>query len=340
MQSVDEKVLEKSYQLNLDKFDDLLDFDNDIKNKKVNITILEPKKECIDKKIDFSIFDKLLDDFKDNFDNNKLENIKYSIDLSNDDLIYLKDKIRYYESKIENTYNLNTIEKDEKYVVQLNNQLMIIKDMYIKIEKAFNNKEFNSKEELIDLINKCKMEINSLETVLNIDYRFSNIEVRIINDAINKQDRLINKLKIKIGHLDEEIKVKNSLIVLKKMIFNSFKMLVGIYLMHFNEDSFKKLMIGSLFILNSIIGMRKAINSELKDLKYHKYRDYDTKNINVVNEILLLALDDIINLQKELKDKFSCYKEYFHDYEEIYFSICNIKSIIEASCQKLKGELV
>ena len=78
MQKEDEKVLEKTYELNLDKFDDLLAFDeikeskNDEDIKKENQEPLEETKEINDiiktnkeeeKAIDFSIFDKLLDDF-------------------------------------------------------------------------------------------------------------------------------------------------------------------------------------------------------------------------------------------------------------------------------------
>lgn len=346
MQSLDEKVLEKDYQLDLDKFDDLLNFDNlkedknALKEEKSYDNHIISKNNNINK-IDFSIFDKLLDDFTNDLNSSNEKHMKnISIDLSTDDLIYIKDKIRYYELKIENTYNLDNIERDEKYVIELNKQLMNVKDMYMKIEKAFNDKVFESKEELLHLINKCKMEILSLETVLNVDYKFSNNEIRIINDAINKQDRLLKKLKFRINYIDEEIKLKDSLVVIKKMIYNSFKMLVGLYFMNYYKDNFIRVMLGSLFILNSIIGIRKAINNEQSDLNYYKYKDYDikqdiSKNIDIVNDILLLANKNITTLQIELKEKFSSYKEYFHDYEEIYFSICNIKSIIEKSCQKL-----
>ena len=240
-----------------------------------------------------------------------------------------------------NNYSLQNIEKDEQNILELNNHLSSVKEMYYQIEQAFKTKEFNSKEELLSLINNCKKEIITMEDILNIDYKLSNIEVRLINNAINKQERLINKLKIKISHIDDEIKIKNSLIVLKKMIYNSFKMLTGIYFMYANDNSFIRVMTGSLFILNSIIGMRKAINEKLDGIKYYKYKDYSKdNNIKNICDILNLANDNIIILQKELKENFSCYKEYFHDYEEVYFSICNIKKIIENSTNKLNSLFV
>ena len=358
MQKEDEKVLEKTYELNLDKFDDLLAFDEikESKNnediKKENQEPLEEKKETNDiiktnkeegKTIDFSIFDKLLDDFIEKKESvNEERNInKISIDLSSSDLEFIKTKIRYYEERIENNYSLQNIEKDEQNILELNNHLSSVKEMYSQIEQAFRAKEFNSKEELLSLINNCKKEIITMEDILNIDYKLSNIEVRLINNAINKQERLINKLKIKISHIDDEIKIKNSLIVLKKMIYNSFKMLTGIYFMYANDNSFIRVMTGSLFILNSIIGMRKAINEKLNDIKYYKYKDYSKdNNIKNICDILNLANDNIILLQKELKENFSCYKEYFQDYEEVYFSICNIKKIIENSTNKLNSLFV
>ena len=57
-------------------------------------------------------------------------------------------------------------------------------------------------------------------------------------------------------------------------------------------------------------------------------------------EISVLVKTDYETLQKELKENFSCYKEYFHDYEEVYFSICNIKKIIENSTNKLNSLFV
>ena len=288
MQKEDEKVLEKTYELNLDKFDDLLAFDEikESKNnediKKENQKPLEETKEINDiiktnkeeeKTIDFSIFDKLLDDFTEKIEiiNEEKTINRISIDLSENDLTFIKEKIRYYEERIENNYSLQNIEKDEQNILELNNHLSSVKEMYYQIEQSFKTKEFNSKEELLSLINNCKKEIITMEDILNIDYKLSNIEVRLINNAINKQERLINKLKIKISHIDDEIKIKNSLIVLKKMIFNSFKMLTGIYFMYANDNSFIRVMTGSLFILNSIIGMRKAINEKLDGIKYYKY---------------------------------------------------------------------
>ena len=61
-----------------------------------------------------------------------------------------------------------------------------VKEMYYQIEQSFKTKEFNSKEELLSLINNCKKEIITMEDILNIDYKLSNIEVRLINNAINK----------------------------------------------------------------------------------------------------------------------------------------------------------
>ena len=360
MQNQDEKIIEKEYDFNLEKFDDLLNFDSmestKIETKKdehTNIIKVKDNKKQDDKinkensQIDFSIFDKLLDDFTEPFHDNKLQNNdtinKIDVSLSIDDLNYIKEKIKYYENIIENKYNLDNIEADEKNILELNTHLLDVKKMYSEIQQQFNN--LNNKEELLNLINKCRKEINFLEVSLNINYKLTNTEIRLINDAINKQERLINKFKIKISHVDDELKLKNSLVVLKKMIFNSFKMLVGIYLMHASENNFVKVFTGSLFILNSIIGMRKAINSDLNNLKYHKYKDYDVKenileNTKLVVEILELSNENIIKLQTELKDKFSYYKEYFHDYEEIYFSICNIKNIIEKSTKKLNDLLV
>ena len=177
----------------------------------------------------------------------------------------------------------------------------------------------------------------------------SQILERNDEEIINKQERLINKLKIKISHIDDEIKIKNSLIVLKKMIYNSFKMLTGIYFMYASDNNFIRVMTGSLFILNSIIGMRKAINEKLDGIKYYKYKDYSKdNNIKNICDILNLANSEakevehmtLEGMQKELKENFSCYKEYFHDYEEVYFSICNIKKIIENSTNKLNSLFV
>ena len=209
MQKEDEKVLEKTYELNLDKFDDLLAFDeikeskNDEDIKKENQEPLEETKETNDiiktnkeeeKAIDFSIFDKLLDDFTEKIEIiNEEKNInRISIDLSENDLTFIKEKIRYYEERIENNYSLQNIEKDEQNILELNNHLSSVKEMYYQIEQAFKTKEFNSKEELLSLINNCKKEIITMEDILNIDYKLSNIEVRLINNAINKQERLIN----------------------------------------------------------------------------------------------------------------------------------------------------
>ena len=111
MQKEDEKVLEKTYELNLDKFDDLLAFDeikeskNDEDIKKENQEPLEETKEINDiiktnteeeKAIDFSIFDKLLDDFTEKIEIiNEEKNInRISIDLSENDLTFIKEKIR------------------------------------------------------------------------------------------------------------------------------------------------------------------------------------------------------------------------------------------------------
>lgn len=355
MQKEDEKVLEKTYELNLDKFDDLLAFDeikeskNDEDIQKENQDPLEETNDIIktnkeeEKAIDFSVFDKLLDDFTEKIEiiNEGKTINRISIDLSENDLNFIKEKIRYYEERIENNYSLQNIEKDEQNILELNNHLSSVKEMYYQIEQVFKTKEFNSKEELLSLINNCKKEIITMEDILNIDYKLSNIEVRLINNAINKQEGLINKLKIKISHIDDEIKIKNSLIVLKKMIYNSFKMLTGIYFMYASDNNFIRVMTGSLFILNSIIGMRKAINEKLNDIKYYKYKDYSKdNNIKNICDILNLANDNIILLQKELKENFSCYKEYFHDYEEVYFSICNIKKIIENSTNKLNSLFV
>lgn len=360
MQNQDEKIMEQEYEFNLDKFDDLLNFDSmesiKIETKKdeqtdiISVKEIEEQDNKINEEnsqIDFSVFDKLLDDFTESFHDNKLQNNntinKIDVSLSIEDLNYIKEKIKYYEHIIENKYNLDNIEADEKNILELNVHLSDVKKMYSEIQQQFNN--LNNKEKLLDLINKCRKEINFLEVSLNINYKLTNTEIRLINDAISKQERLINKFKIKISHVDDELTIKNSLVVLKKMIFNSFKMLVGIYLMHASENHFVKVLTGSLFILNSIIGMRKAINSDLNNIKYHKYRDYDIKeniieNTKLVVEILELSNENIIKLQTELKDKFSYYKAYFHDYEEIYFSICNIKNIIEKSTKKLNDLLV
>ena len=125
MQKEDEKVLEKTYELNLDKFDDLLAFDEikESKNnediKKENQKPLEETKEINDiiktnkeeeKTIDFSIFDKLLDDFTEKIEiiNEEKTINRISIDLSENDLTFIKEKIRYYEERIENNYSLQS----------------------------------------------------------------------------------------------------------------------------------------------------------------------------------------------------------------------------------------
>lgn len=359
-------IKKRKSELNFDEFDSLLDFDNQKKVKvffEMSINDKDYSKEImvllkqnfladkqdgeqkrrdvkitIDENIDFSMFDDLINDFEKKLNVKEETTKKYKPLNIHETLKYLKKEIRYYEKKLDNDYKLDNLESEEENLIALKEKIDELKEKIGTISKnsldSINDYKFSLNEDAINILNYCKIEVIKIENVLNHkDKKITDIDIENkIDKNINIQDSFIKDLENRINESDKEIKTKIHLCMLKRMMFNLFKMTVGVYLTEVSKHDGLKIMVGSFLVINSISGIKEAIS--LKKQKYYKYSDYtDThlsrnENIVLASSLLDKSLNGIDDLKKEFKNNFQDFKEYIDDYEEIYFKFDKLKEFI------------
>lgn len=335
--------IEKNQEINFDEFESLLEFgdsssnkkDNKIKEKNIPLDTKvsinnETKKETkisIDENIDFSMFDALLKEFEKTEEKQEVKRTKKRI-ISHEKIIkYLKKEIVYYEKKIDTIYKLTNLEIEEKNLFSLKEKLEKLKYDFSKLQE--DDKDFSN------LFRTCKKEILSLEKILQKK------DLKEINDNFD-YDLNIREFELKVKDIGEDINNNICFNMIKRMMFNLFKMNVGLYTIENANEDYKKITVGSFLVVNGILGIKEAISLKFNKSIYYKQIDYIDKinnksdSLKLANKLLNKSLFNLEELNTEFKLNFSNYKNYIDDYEEIYFKINKIKLILDSKCEQLK----
>ena len=353
------KIKKEKSELDFSEFEKLLDFGE---NKKIKVyldrkpldeinkneTIIldktnimrdkigisyEKKSEEL-KNIDFSMFDALMDEFK----NDVIPKTKIVKKIPKEDrLKFLKTELDYYQNKIDTEYNLMDLEKYENELFRIKNKIDELKGKY---SFAFLDYKFNavSINEIIDELNNCTKELEMLEkgngNTISKKELIDKIDLKI-NLNIEKQKQFLMELKKEIEKLNGNIQSKIYLCMVKRMMFNLYRLLIGLYKIDATKKNYLKLNTGVFLIINAIIGMEKAINMDFTNDGYYNYKDYIFPNMNIKDVTIITynfmnkSSNMISKLQVLMKNNFSNYKDYSHDYEEIYFKLSKFKEIID-----------
>ena len=295
-----------------------------ISNKEANDKTIKPKSNYLEN-IDFSMFEALIEEF----DKKEVKPIKkINKNIPHDKIIkYLKKEIRYYEKKIETIYNLNNLEVEEKRLFELKQKVNKLKDDFSKLQEKDN--DFDS------LIKMLKKEILSLEKMLQRK------DIKEINNNFD-YDLKLNEFEGKIKNIDDNINNNICFSMIKRMMFNLFKLNVGLYTIENSKDEYQKLTVGSFLVINSILGIKEAIRLKFNKNTYYRQSDYTDKinnkkeSLKLTNKLLNQSLFNLEELCNEFKTNFSNYKNYIDDYEEVYFKIIKIRKILDCKCDQLK----
>lgn len=316
----------------VDKTETMIIDKTNIMRDKIGITY--EKKEEQAKNIDFSMFDALMDEFK----KEEIPKAKVVRKIPKDErLKFLKTELDYYQNKIDTEYNLMDLEKYENELFRIKNKIDELKGKY---SFAFLDYKFNavSINEIIDELNNCTKELEILEkgndASISKKELINKIDLKI-NLNIEKQKQFLLELKKEIEKLNGNIQSKIYLCMVKRMMFNLYRLLIGLYKIDATKKNYLKLNTGVFLIINAIIGMEKAIKMDFTNDGYYNYKDYVSENMNIKDVTIITynfmnrSSNMISNLQVLMKNNFSNYKEYSHDYEEIYFKLSKFKEIID-----------
>lgn len=350
-------IKKRKSELNLDDFDNLLDFNghktikvycdrhinDDTYSKEIMVLLkqnfLTDKKDGVSKKhlsiqknvnnnIDFSIFDNLLNDVDEKL-GIKEKRLEKKISLNIPEAIeYLKKDIRYYEKKIDYNYKLDNLEIEEARLFSLKNKLNELKDKMSFVRKSSLESLDNTKNN--DILSYCQKEIQKIEDDIN----GKKVTPKDDEKTIDTSEKNVKEIEKRINDASLKIKTKIHLCMLKRMVFNLFKMTVGVYLTNVSKHDGLKIMVGSFLVVNSVSGIKEAISFKEKREKYYQYSDYTKtrlskyENISLASNLLDKAVTGIDELKKEFKKNFQHFKEYIDDYEEIYFKFDKLKEII------------
>ena len=301
-----------------------------------NLIIKEGRKEEKkriekDEKIDFSMFDALLEEFNPESKKTKKRFFKQNKETSKKIINYFKKEIRYYEKKIDTIYKLDNLENEEKNLFELKKRLDKLKEDYELLQQ-----NILVAEKFESLTKTCQKEIISLEKIIQSN------DLKQINDEVDynlKQEEFENLLK----GMDLKINSNICFNMLKRMMFNLYKMSVGMYTIEISKEDYKKLVYGSYLVVNSVIGIREAISLKFNKSRYYNQTDYNNLSedelIDLSNDLLNQTIINIEELKDEFKRNFSTYRKYTDEYEEVYFKIIRLKKILDKKQEELK-ELV
>lgn len=289
-------------------------------------------KETLDKrkdgKLDFSMFDALLEEFDIKDKKTKKRVFKHDKENYRKIINYFKKEIRYYEKKIDTIYKLDNLELEEKNLFALRERLDKLKEDYELLEQ-----NVLVAEKFESLMKTCQKEIVSLEKIIQSN------DLKQINDEFN--------FDLKQGEFEKLIKSMSAKVnsnicfnMLKRMMFNLYKMSVGMYTIEISKDDYKKLVYGSFLVVNSVIGIREAISLKFNKNRYYNQNDYnnlsDDELLELSDELLKQTIINIDELKQEFKVNFSTYKKYTNEYEEVYFKIIRVKKILDKKQEQLK----
>lgn len=281
-----------------------------------------------DGKLDFSMFDALLEEFDIKDKKTKKRVFKHDKENYRKIINYFKKEIRYYEKKIDTIYKLDNLEIEEKNLFALRERLDKLKEDYELLEQ-----NVLVAEKFESLMKTCQKEIVSLEKIIQ------NNDLKQINDEFN--------FDLKQGEFEKLIKSMSAKVnsnicfnMLKRMMFNLYKMSVGMYTIEISKDDYKRLVYGSFLVVNSVIGIREAISLKFNKNRYYNQNDYhnlsDDELLELSNELLNQTIINIDELKQEFKANFSTYKKYTNEYEEVYFKIIRVKKILDEKKEQLK----
>lgn len=281
--------------------------------------------------IDFSIFDELLNDCKSDsvpmLENKKLK--KFS---KQEILIYLENEIKFYEEKLENNYKLDNLEDYEYRLFDIKNKITHLKN---EVDYDFMDYKFHSTkiDEITRLLNVCKEELKYL--CKNDDW--NSISEKIdskIKFNTNLQQQFLNEIRLEINSTYDKVLNKIYFCMLKRMLFNLYRLIVGLYKLESSKNNYLRLNVGTFLIINAVVGMKKAIKFDFSLDGYYYFKDYNN-NLNqkevliITYELINKSIIGIDEIKSLLKNNFAMYKNYIHDYEELYFKIDKIKELLE-----------
>lgn len=303
----------------------------DIKVKPQKEVILNDEKPLdkkVDGKLDFSMFDALLEEFDTKDKKTKRSVFKHDKETYRKIINYFKKEIRYYEKKIDTIYKLDNLEVEEKNLFALRERLDKLKEDYELLQQnVLVADKFES------LMKSCQKEIVSLEKIIQSE------DLKQINEEFEfnlKQDEFEKLIKGMNNKINSDICFN----MLKRMMFNLYKMSVGMYTIEISKEDYQKLVYGSFLVVNSVIGIREAISLKFNKSRYYNQNDYtnlsDDELIELSDELLKQTMINIDELKQEFKSNFSTYKKYTNEYEEVYFKIIRVKKILDKKQEKLK----
>ena len=142
-------------------------------------------------------------------------------------------------------------------------------------------------------------------------------------------------LKKELEKLDGDVKDKIYFCMVKRMMYNLYRLLIGLYKIDATKKNYLKLNTGIFLVINAIIGMDKALKMDFSNDGYITYKEYIDEELNIKDvtmitfNLLNKSSNMITSLQALMKKNFANYKNYYHDYEEIYFKLSKFQEIID-----------
>ena len=334
-------MLKKAPKIRIKDDTFILDRENVLRDKKA---IKKSNETNYKSDLDFTMFDNLLNDF-DNVEipkvvipkkNNKFEKLGL-----------LKREIEYYQNKIGGCNNLEQLEEYEARLLALKDKIDSLKATYGYVFYDYKFEAVTVKE-LIKTINQCKKELELIEKNENVDRLTKSQIIDKINDSVNlnieKQKQLLTAIKKEVDTLANKVVNKLYFCMVKRMIFNLYRLIVGMYKVENSKKNHLKLNNGMFLIINAIIGIHKAVNMDFSSEGYYYYKNYVKENMSskeiimITHSLMSKSLILLDELQIDLKANFSKFKDYTKDYEEVYFKLSKFRELI--SEQKNQCEMI
>lgn len=300
----------------------------------------------------------------------------------------LKNELQKEEKKLKTIKDKESLEKEEQKLEKIQEKIKQLNDI---LEKLVYDYDFKYYEELNDellyryidnfkfksnslsvdnLVMKCKVEINKLESLTELNLKLNEIQKKktskkeiftilernydnnvvdllklnskenIIRRYLDKQSNYLENLTKEINDMTLDKNISSYLLFDKKYINNLVRLGIGI-------SAFKTTFIGAFigaFLINSATSnlLKGAFKREYQTNYFYKYQEFTNKittNLDLIDETLYLISDSLNDISKLKSEMEKTYNEYLQNpkYQEMYKKIVSIeKSLISKEKETLK----
>lgn len=308
------KELEKSILKRINKI---------IENDKNDIETLKYELDQIDKEV------------KKANDKEKIAKIRLQFELIDKkiakikrDFEIIKDNLSFEDYEKLNNYFLIDEIDDFKYhndftsiellSLKCKQQIEVLEEIVDMYDEAINvSKKVNEKEKEVEYFDKNTPLFQSKTTEIDLISKK-------INDNIALQNKFIDDMNKRIGEAQFKTQIYYKYQGMNEMLNNTLSMGLGLYsFSSMRRPRFRtlKFLIGSILMYNSVKGMLKFLNPEIRKETFIFYKDYNSELEKGMNNIVLThnfinsTIKDIDILKRDFKNKFMEYQYDLPEYD-------------------------